>query len=177
MKKLIASITILLAATTFGCKDASPPKGEARVETASETARNDDRAIAARLALQKAAVDEAYQKDRARESRQQYVDALRAVGKRWDAALLEASRTPRNAIAAQTTKLQTIRSDAATIDVDDCTSRARITLQSSMAASMEAFSMFQKETGESAEATTQKIQQGSDLLRAAQRETDACLGK
>ena len=50
MKTIFRVATILLAATLFGCKPAAPPKSEVRVESASEAARNDDRAIAGRLA-------------------------------------------------------------------------------------------------------------------------------
>ena len=177
MKRIVTLVIVLLAATTFGCKDAPAPKTEIRVESASEAARIDDRAIASRLAQQKAAVDEAFEKGRARESRQQYVDALRAVSKRWEQGLNEASRTPRSDIAAQITKLQTIRADAGTVDVDDCTSNARVTLQSAMDASLDAFSAFQKETGVSGDATTQKVTRAVELLRTAQRETDICLTK
>jgi hypothetical protein len=46
-----------------------------------------------------------------------------------------------------------------------------------MATSIEAFGMFQKETGESGEATTLKVTQAADQLRAAQVEIEACLNK
>ena len=177
MKLFVATITLLLAAITLGCKDAKPPKSEARVETASEAARNDNQAIAGRLAQQKAAVDEAFEKGRAREERQRNVDALRAIAARWNDGLSEASRTPRFDIAPVLKKLQTIQVDAGTVEVDSCTGNARVSLQAAMSASIEAFTMFQKETGESAEATTQKIQQGSDLLRVAQQEINSCLTK
>ena len=177
MKSISCLVTMLLAATLFGCKPAAPPKSEVRVESASEAARSDDRAIATRLASQKAAVDEAYQKGRASELRQRNVDALRAVSTRWSAVLAEASGTPRFDIAAPLKKLQTIKGELDTVEVDDCTGAARITLQSAMAASIDAFSTFQKETGVTADTTTQKIQQGADLLRAALQEMNACLSK
>ena len=177
MRHIPALVTIVLAVTTFGCKEAAPPKSEVRVESASEAARNDDRAIARRLASQKAAVDEAFEQGRAREERQRNVDALRAVSMRWEAGLNEARLTPRSDIAAPIKKLLTIKADAETVAVDACTVEARITLVSSMAASIEAFNMFQKEKGESGEATTQKVQQAADLLRAAQNGVSACLTK
>lgn len=177
MKRIVTLVTVLLAATTFGCKDATTPKSEVRVESASEAARSDDQAIARRLAEQKAAVDDTFQKERARESRQRYMDALRAVTKRWEDGLNEARRTPRFDIAGQIPKLQVISSQAGTVEVDDCTGAARATLQSSMAASFEALAMFQKETGESGDATTQKVTQAADLLREAKAQTEACLNK
>jgi hypothetical protein len=177
MKHVIAVVITLLAATVLGCKDSAAPKSGVRVESASEAARTDDTAIAKRLAEQKGAVDDAFQRQRANELRQRNVDALRAIAVRWNDGLSEAGRTPRSDIAEPLKKLQTIKSDADTVEVDDCTSAARTTLQSAMTASIEAFNLFQKETGPSADSTTQKIQQGADLLRAAQQEISACLPK
>lgn len=177
MKTIFSVATILLTATMFGCKPAPAPKSEMRVESASDALRNDDRAIAGRLATQKATVDEAFEKGRATELRQRNIDALRAISTRFTEGLSAARRTPRSDIAAPLKKLQAIQTEADTVDVDDCTGAARTTLQSAMAASIEAFSMFQKEKGESAETTTQKVQQGADLLRAAQQEMDACRNK
>lgn len=174
MKSISCLVTMVLATTLFGCKPAEPPKSEARVESASEAARSDDRAIATRLASQKAAVDEAYQKGRANELRQRNVDALRAVSTRWSAALTEASGTPRSEIAAPLKKLQALKSEADTIEVDDCMGAAQKTLQSAMAATIDALSSFQKETGVTADTTSQKIQQGADLLQAALQQMDEC---
>ena len=174
MKTIFSAATILLAVTLFGCKPAAPPTSEVRVESASEAARNDDRAIAGRLATQKAAVDEAFDKGRANELKQRNVDALRAVTTRFSDGLNQASSTGRSDIAAPLKKLQAIKAEADTVEVDACTSGARTTLQSAMSASIEAFSMFQKETGASGDATTQKVQQGADLLRTAIQEMEAC---
>lgn len=174
MKTIFSVATILLAVTLSGCQPTAPPTSEVRVESASEAARNDDRAIAGRLATQKAAVDDAFEKGRANELRQRNVDALRAVSTRFTEGLGEASRTPRSDIAAPLKKLQTIKTEADAVEVDACTGAARTTLLSAMAASIEAFSLFQKETGASGDATTQKIQQGADLLRTALQEMEAC---
>ena len=177
MKTISTAVTILLAATLFGCKPAAPPKSETRVESASEAAKNDDRAIASRLATQKAAVDEAFEKGRANELRQRNVDALRAVSTRFSDALNQASGTGRSDIAPPLKKLQSIKTETDSVEVDACTAAARTTLQSAMAASIEAFTLFQKETGVSGDATTQKVQQGADLMRTALQEMEACRSK
>ena len=175
MKPIVKLVIVALAATLFGCDDAAAPKSEVRVESASEAARNDNQAIAVRLAQQKAAVDEAYARERFREQRQRYVDALRAIGTRWDESLDEASRTPRSALAGAIKKLQAIKTDAELVEVDECTGGARATLVSSMTASIEALSLFRKETGTGGEASGLKLQLAADLLFAAQREMNACL--
>ena len=178
MRQFLTVATLLLAATVFGCNDTSAPKEGIPVESASEARRNDDRAIAERLAQQKAALDEAYARQRENEERQRRVDALRAITARWDEALGEVGRTPRNEIGASIKKLQAIKAEVEAAETDDCTSKARVTLLSAMAAASEALGMFQKETGNTiSEATNQKLQQGVDTLVNAKREMDACRPK
>ena len=177
MKRIVTLVLIFFVATLFGCKDAPAPKSEMRVESASEAARNDDRAIAIRLAEQKAAMDEAYARERVRELRQRSVDALRAISTLWDQTLDEANRTFRSEIAAVIKKLQTIRSDMASVEVDDCTSGARATLASSMDTTIEGLNIFQSETGTGTGPSALKLQLGSDILYAAQREINACAPK
>lgn len=174
MKRIVTLVLISLVATLFGCKDATAPKSEIRVESASEAARNDDRAIAVRLAEQKAAADEAYARERVRELRQRSVGALLAISIRWDQTLDEANRTFRSEIAAVIRKLQTIKSDTESVEVDDCTSGARATLASSMDTTIEGMNTFLKETGTGAEPSALKLQSGSDILYAAKREINAC---
>ena len=175
MKPMVTLVIAALAATTLGCNEAAAPKSEVRVESASEAARNDNLAIAGRLAQQKAAVDEAYARERFREQRQQKVDALRAVNTNWGQGLDEASSTARSKVADAIKKLQAIKNDAELVEVDECTGGARATLVSSMTASIEALSLFQKETGTGGEASGLKLQLAADLLFAAQREMNACL--
>jgi hypothetical protein len=177
MKQFATIFPLLLSLLLYGCKDTAAPKDETRVQSASEAARIDDREVAVRLAQQKAAVDAEYESGRARESRLRYVDILRAVSKRWEDGVNEATRTARSDIGVQIAKLQAIIKEASTVDVDDCSSNARNTLQTSMATSLDAFAMFQKETGETGEATMKKMTEAAVQLRAAQAEMEACLNK
>ena len=177
MKRIVTLVLISLVATLFGCKDATAPKSEIRVESASEAARNDDRAIAVRLAEQKAAADEAYARERVRELRQRSVGALLAISIRWDQTLDEANRTFRTEIAGVIRKLQAIKSDTEAVEVDECTGGARATLASSMDDTIEGLNIFQSETGTVTGASALKLQSGSDILYAAQREINACAPK
>ena len=174
MKTISAIFTILLAATAFGCKDSAAPKSEMRVESASEAARNDSRASAARLAEQKAATDEAFEKGRAAEERLRNINALRAVGKRWGAGVSETSRTGRSELGASIQKLQLIKSDAEAVAVDDCTSRARTSLVASMSAAITAYRLFQKEAGDASDASQQQLETAGNLLATADQELTAC---
>ena len=129
------------------------------------------------LAEQKAAVDEAYARERIRELRQRSVDALRAISIRWDQTLDEANRTFRTEIAGVIKKLQTIKSDTESVEVDSCTNGARAMLASSMDTTIEGLNIFQSETGTGTGPSALKLQLGSDTLYAAQREINACAPK
>ena len=178
MKRIVTLVGILLMATVFGCKDSAPPKTDTRVESASESARNDDRAIAVRLETQKAAVDLAYARQRENEERQRRVDVIRAIIVRWDAGLDEVGRTPRGEIAVSIKKLQAVMAEIEVAEVDDCTTKARVTLLAAMTTALDALGMFQKETGTTiSDATNQKLQLGVDTMANAKREIDACRSK
>lgn len=174
---LLSLVMVLLAATSFGCRDAVAPKPDAVVASASQEALKDYRDIAERLAQQKAKADDAFAKNRANEERQRIVDTLRAAAARWDEVLNEVSRTPRNEIATSIKKLQAIKIETEAVEVGECTDKARVTLLSSMATTLEALTMFQKETGVITEPTNQKLLLGVEALVDAKRGIDVCLTK
>ena len=176
-KNLLSLVMVLLAATSFGCRDTTAPRSDTVVATASQEARNDYRDIAERLAQQKAKADDAYAKNRATEERQRIVDTLRAAAARWDEVLNEVSRTPRNEIVTSIKKLQAIKADTEAAEVGECTDKARMTLLSSMTTTLEALAMFQKETGVITEPTNQKLLLGVETLADAKRGIDGCLPK
>ena len=74
-------------------------------------------------------------------------------------------------------KLQAIKADTEALEVGECTDKARATLLTSMATTLEALAMFQKETGVIAESTNQKLLLGVEALADAKRGIDACLPK
>ena len=176
-KGLLSLVMVLVAATSFGCRDAVAPQSDTVVASASQAAQRDNVEIAERLAQQKAIADAAYAKNRANEERQQIVDALRAATARWDAGLNEVSRTPRNEIVTSINKLQAIKAETEAAEVGECTDKARAMLLSSMATTLEALGMFQKETGVITEPTNQKLLLGVEALADAKRGIDACLPK
>lgn len=176
MKHLIALVITLMAATVFGCKDSPVPKSEARVESASEAARNDDQAIAKRLSEQKAAADQAFEQGRAREERQRNVDALRAIAGRWAQGFGETGQTGRSSLGAPIKKLQAIKAEAEAVAVDDCTGKARASLVAAMGGAISAFELFQKETGDGSPESRQQLETAEKLVAASQQELGACLG-
>lgn len=176
-KGLLSLVMVLLAATSLGCRDAVAPQSDTVVASASQAAQRDNIEIAERLAQQKAKADEAYAKIRANEERQRIVDTLRAATARWDEGLNEVSRTPRNEIVVTIKKLQAIKAETEAAEVGECTDKARVTLLSSMATTLEALAMFQKETGVITEPTNQKLLLGVETLADAKRGIDGCLPK
>ena len=173
----LSLVMVVMAATAFGCRDATAPKSDTVVATASQSAQRDSIEIAERLAQQKAMADSAYAKIRANEERQRIVDSLRAASARWDEVLNEVSRTPRNEIVTTIKKMQAIKTETEVAEVGECTDKARATLLSSMATTLEALAMFQKETGAITEPTNQKLLLGVETLADAKRGIDACVPK
>ena len=173
--KLIGTLagTVLCAALT-GCGESKPPANPAAMETAGDAMRNDDRAIAQRLAEQKTAVESAYRLAEAAEERQKAIDAVNQVIKRWDGAVEVASSTKRTELEGPVKQLQAIKGEAEAMPVNDCTGIARATLVNSMNTTMEAIAMFRKETDKASEATKEKHNNGADLLAESAAQLSKC---
>ena len=172
--KLIGMLAgTVLCATLTGCGESSPPAAPA-VESAGDAMRNDDRAIAQRLAEQKAAVETAYRLAEAAEERQKAIDAVNQVIKRWDGAVEVASNTKRTELDGPVKQLQAIKAEAEAMPVNDCTGIARATLVNSMNTTMEAIAMFRKETDKASDATKEKHNKGADLLAESTTQLSKC---
>ncbi|MEQ1516102.1 MAG: hypothetical protein ABL931_06395 [Usitatibacteraceae bacterium] len=174
MKKIVALLFAVFAAVIFGCKDAKAPKTETRVESASEAARNDDRAIAKRFAEQKAATDTKFEQGRAREERQRTIDAIQALAARWAEGLTETSQTGRSSLAPAIKKLQTIKADAEAVAVDECTGKSRASLVAAMTGAIAAYEAFQKETGDGSSASRQQLEAAEKRLTSSEQELKSC---
>ena len=173
--KLIGMITgTVLCATLTGCGESKPPVTPAAIETAGDAMRNDNRAIAQRLAEQKTAVETAYRLVEAAEERQKAIDAVNQAIKRWDGAVEAASNTKRTELDGSVKQLQAIRAEAEAMPVNDCTGIARATLVNSMNTTMEAIAMFRKDTGKASEATKEKHNKGADLLAESTAQLSNC---
>ena len=173
MKRTTIPSLLFLAASLCACGEKPVAPAEVRVESAGEALRNDNRAIAQRLAEQKAAVDAASEQQRASNERQQFVESLAPIGKRWLDVAGEAERTVRSDLGPVIKKLDTLKSEADAIAVNDCTGQARAVLSSSMATTIEAYSLFRKETGK-AEAAQQKLDQASTQLAEYEKKLAGC---
>ena len=173
--KLIGMLagTVLCAALT-GCGESEPPANPAAMETAGDAMRNDDRAIAQRLAEQKTAVESAYRLAEAAEDRQKAIDAVNQVIKRWDGAVEVASSTKRTELEGPVKQLQAIKAEAEAMPVNDCTGIARAPLLNSMNTTLEAIAMFRKETDKASEATKEKHNNGADLLAESAAQLSKC---
>jgi predicted small lipoprotein YifL len=170
MKSIAFLAAIACVASLTGCGD----KSSKNAAPAAQASQGNEKDVATRFAEQKAAADNAFQASQASNERNQLIDNLSAMGKRWGDGLNEAAKTGRSDMPAMIKKLEGIKAEAEALPVNDCTGKARTTLVSAMAAAIESFNMFIKETGEASAATKQKMQQASDLLQSAEKEIEAC---
>lgn len=171
MKTTDLLTAFVCALVIAGCGDKSAPKASAASSAADS---NDPKEIARRFAEQKAESDSKFQADRAAGERNQLIESFNAMGKRWGDGLNEASKTGRNDMPAMIKKLEAIKAEAEAMPVNECTGKARATLVSAMAAAIESFNMFVKESGEGSAATKEKMLQASELLQAAERDIESC---
>ena len=145
------------------------------MESADQAVRSDERAIAVRLAEQKAAVETAYRETEAAEDRRKAVDALSQIATRWDSAVEGASKVLRGELDEPLKKLQAIKSEAETVVVNECTGPARTALVAAMNTSLEAFAAFRADTSAVvSEAIKTKHNKGADMQVEAVAQLAKC---
>ena len=164
---------VIAAAVLAGCNKPLPPP-EIPVISAGEAMRADDRAIAERLAKQRADTDSAFEQERARQERQQFVDALTPVGRRLSAALDESAGVARKDIDGAIKKMEAIKSDVGAAAINECTTKARDTMLASVSAAIDALNSFKKETGTGSEATQKKFQDALYQMVAYEKQLAVC---
>jgi hypothetical protein len=158
-----------------GCgKEAPRANQDGRTQTASEARQIDERSIAERLDQQKSATDDKGTRDRQQAERNVKLDALRGVGRRWNDALTEATKTGRSDIGGPMEKMQAAKRDAEAVSVDDCTAKARDTLLSSMTVGLDAYNLFRQQSGPVSDAVSAKLQDAIAQLGESDRQLAAC---
>ena len=169
---ILSAFVLALLLTACGDKPATP--ADARVESASEAARNDNRAIADRLAEQKGAADTAFEEGRARAEREQLVESLAGVGRRWNDALNEIGSVGRSDLAPAIKKLEALKAEAEAVTVNECTGKARGAMTASMANSIDIYNQFRAGTGKPDDATQQKLQQAAAQFGDYEKQLGGC---
>lgn len=175
MKFTIVLAGFILAINLAGCSDPPPPPRSATIESADQAMRNDGRAIAERLAEQKAAVETAYRQAEAIEERRKAAEALSQIATRWDSAVDGASKVLRKELDEPLKKLQAIKAEAEAVAVNECTGPARTALVAAMNTSLEAFAMFRADTAKVvSDAIKAKHNKGGDLQLEAVAQLAKC---
>lgn len=167
-------VLLITLACLVGCKDKPAPKEEVRVESASEAMRNDDRAIAERLAEQKGAADKNYQQQRAADERKQLAESLTAVGRKVSDVIEEASRTGRSSLAPVLTKMADVKKEVDAVAVNDCTGGARASLAAALATAIDVYTQFSKESGAASDAAQQRLVQVATQFADYEKALGAC---
>ena len=174
MKHLNSVLAVLVAAVFSACGERAAPPPEVKVESASDALRNDQKDIAKRFAEEKSAADADFRLNRARDERQQNVDAMVAIAQRLGAAIRDAGTTGRSEFAGLIKKVDSLKAEANAVAVDDCTGKLRENLLETIGATVDAFNSFAKETGAASEATAKKLMQATDQLDVIAQELRAC---
>jgi hypothetical protein len=173
MKKLC--VIVLAGWLVAGCGDKSPKPPAPKAEGATEATQNDSKAIAARLAEERAKADANSVAQAARSDQLQRVEGLRNIGKRWATSVEDAMKLGRSNVAPAISGLEAIRGEASAYQGDDCTAKAQATMLRSMSATIEAFNQFKGETGQASDTSRQKLADASLVLNAAEVELNTCL--
>ena len=174
MKYVNTVLAVLLVAAVSGCSEPPAPRPAVKVETASEALKTDMQDIAKRFAEEKAAADADFQLERARNERQENVDALAAVAQRLGAAISAGGTTGRSDFGALIKRVEALKAEANAVIVDDCTGKVRTNLLEAIASTLDAFNSFVGETGAASAASTQKLLQAIEQLNAIGLELRAC---
>ena len=169
MKTIIAVIVLTTLLGACGKKEVPAPKADT-----ANSPLVDSKAVAEGMAAQMAASEKTSAAERAVNEKNQAIDSLYEVARRWDGAVESASKMNRVKLGDALKSMQSIKAEAETLAVNDCTGKARGLLVASMAASLEAFNRFKSETGDASEATRQKNKEAANLLAESSAELATC---
>ncbi|MEP7156456.1 MAG: hypothetical protein ABI905_11830 [Betaproteobacteria bacterium] len=165
---------LLLLAVLAACGPKAAPPAEVKAESAGDAMRNDNAAIAARLAEQKGATDAAFEKQQAQNEKTQLVDSLAAAGKRWMDVVNEAQKTGRGDVDAVIKKMEGVKAEVEAMPVNECTGKARAAMSTAMASTIDAYRQFRGETGAASDTSKDKIAQAGVQYGEFERMLPGC---
>lgn len=169
MKTIIAIIVLATLLGACGKEEAPAPKADA-----ANSPLVDSKAVADAMAAHTVASEKATATERANNEKNQAIDSLYDVARRWDGAVESASKLNRTKLDDALKSMQSIKSEAEALGVNECTDKARGILVASMAASLEAFNRFKSEAGDPSETTRQKNKEAANLLAESSAELATC---
>ena len=91
-----------------------------------------------------------------------------------DGAVAAAAGATRAKLDEPLAEMEKIKTEAATIEVDACTGKARDLLVSSMTATIDAYRQFKGETGDPSDAVKAKNKEGANLLAESSAQISLC---
>ncbi len=174
MKFVNPLMALLLSAVCCGCGEKPAPRVDVKVESAGEAFKNDQRDIEKRFSEQKAAADANSQRESANVDRQKYVDAMIAVAQKVSAAVSDAGRTGRSDFPALIKRVEALKTEVNAVDADDCTGKARASLQDAISTTLDAFNLFAKEKGAAGKESSEKLAQAVEQLDTIGQELGRC---
>ena len=157
-----------------GCGPEPPPPVTTSAPTASEVLKADERAIAARFAEQKQALDEQTERDRIQAERNERIEAIAVIDRQWRTAMDEASRSRKGELPGPMATMEAAKNAAEQAPVDTCTEKPRTTMVNAMAMILDAYTQFRQQPGDASKAIQDQLNEGAVFLGTAERELAAC---
>lgn len=156
---------LLSALLVSACSKEAPQSTTTAEANAPRPVAEQERELAAKLAEQKKELDERTSKERDSAERVRRVKLVADMGRSWSAAVDEVRAAPRSKLDSPIGKMESLRNEAQSMDVDNCTAPARDTLVRAMNTMIDAVKAFQAQgTGDQTEATTKAIQDAQNLF-------------
>lgn len=172
-------ITCLILALPFavlgGCSKEPPPPATTAEANAPRSVAAQERELAARLAEQKQALDEKTRQARETADRVRRVKLVADLGRSWSNAINEVRAAPRSKLGEPIAKMESLRSEAQGLDVDNCTMASRDTLMRAMGIMIDAVKAFQNQgSGDQTEAVTKATTESQNLFAESNKQLLEC---
>lgn len=175
MRVLEIPVLLLTALLFASCSKEAPQSTTTAESNAPRPVAEQERELAARLAEQKQALDARTSKERESAESVRRVKLVADLGRSWSDALNEVRAAPRSKLDGPIGKLESLRSEAQGLDVDNCTRQARDTLVSAMTMMIDGVKAFQSQgTGDQTDAVTKATQESQNLFATSNKQLLAC---
>lgn len=156
----IAVAVMFLAA----CGKETPKPPPPPAETARDAMRSDDKDIAERLAKVREEAEKNDQVQREKSEKTRILGILESYRTGWATALGEVERTGRSELEAKLKVLRDIRAKSGQVETSNCTRTAMQTFVLHMDKTIDAYTLFSKETGAGSDASRSMLQEAVKLV-------------
>lgn len=162
--------TLLLAA----CGEDAPQPTTTAEANAPRPVAEQERELAAKFAEQKAALDQQSDAQRRASEKAARIQAVRGIATKLVELRQEAGKTGRSDLEKVLPKFNALKSEAGTIEVDDCTRRVRDSLVASIDRTVQTINHFRQQSGAPDAQSQQGAEEAQNLLMEADKQLATC---